>query len=430
MDTDRELTAQHTHLAERTTCVVTGGGPAGMVLGLLLARAGIDVTVLEKHADFLRDFRGDTVHASTLRLLDELGLGDAFAALPQRRLDSINIPVAEGLSVHASLASLPGRYCHIAMVPQWDLLELLAEAARAEPGFTLAMNTEATALLRERGVVAGVRYRCANGSNGVLRADLTVAADGRGSCLRAESDLRTRSWPVPFDAWWFRVPRLRSDPSGLVGAIMPGHGMVMIDRGDYFQIAYLIPKGSDARQRDRGLHALHADLLELAPWLRERVRAVDSFAAISLLDVRLDRLRRWSQPGLLCIGDAAHAMSPVGGVGINLAVQDAVATARILAAPLLAGTLRPRDLAKVQLRRWLPTAVTQRMQHAVHTWGMGTALFPQRGAGPPLPVRAAARMRWLGIVPAYLVAIGVLPEHAPEFAKRASPAASTGSTRS
>ncbi|GDY32617.1 FAD-dependent oxidoreductase [Gandjariella thermophila] len=407
---------------ERTTCCVVGGGPAGMVLGLLLARAGVEVTVLEKHGDFLRDFRGDTVHASTLRLLDELGLGPAFAAIPHRLLTQMQVQTDGGTAPVADFGRVPGRHKHIAMVPQWDLLDLLADAAKAEPTFVLRMNTEVTGLVRDGGRVGGVRYRTADGATGELHTNLVVACDGRHSVVRAEAGLPSREFGVPLDVWWFRVPRHADDPEGGVARFGARHSVVMLDRGDYWQCAYLIFKGTDTRLRAEGIEPFRRQVGELLPWLAERMASVRSLDEVKLLDVRLDRLRKWFTDGLLCIGDAAHAMSPVGGVGINLAVQDAVAAARALAGPLRAGTVRQRDMARIQLRRWLPTAVIQGIQRGIHRAFLSRAMAEERGAPAPgrlpLPVLAARRFPVLQTIPAYLVGVGIIPEHAPSFARR------------
>ncbi|MEW1657665.1 MULTISPECIES: FAD-dependent oxidoreductase [unclassified Streptomyces] len=409
---------------ERTTCCVVGGGPAGMVLGLLLARAGVAVTVLEKHGDFLRDFRGDTVHPSTLALLDELGLSEQFARLPQRRVTTVQLPLGPdgSLTTVGDIASLGGRFNYVAMVPQWDLLDLLADEARREPSFTVRMNTEATSFLTERGRVVGVRYRTAEGRTGELRATLTVACDGRGSLARTLPELGLRAFNCPMDAWWFRLPRHDGDPHGLVGGAGNRLVSALIDRGDYWQCAALIPKGSDAAQRAAGLEAFTVNFASAAPWIGDRVRALHSWDEVKLLDVRLDRLRRWHRPGLLCIGDAAHAMSPVFGIGINLAVEDAVAAARHLVGPLRAGTVGLRDVRAVQRRRWPTAALTQALQRLAHARVIAPLLAGQSPFGNPRRAeRAAERLttsRWLNRVPAYFLAYGAVRERPPAESMR------------
>jgi 2-polyprenyl-6-methoxyphenol hydroxylase-like FAD-dependent oxidoreductase len=454
---------------ERTTCLVVGGGPAGMVLGLLLARAGVAVTVLEKHADFLRDFRGDTVHASTQTLLDELGLGARFGALPQRRIDVARVQLDQGAAQIADMSRLPGPHKHIALVPQWDLLDLLADAAAEEPTFTLRRNAEVTDLLREGDRVVGARFTDrTDGSVHEVRAALTVACDGRASAVRAAAGLRPRAFGVPMDVWWFRLPRHADDPGGGIGRITTGEFMVMIDRGDYWQCGYLIRKGSDAVLRAEGIAGFRRRLTALQPWLAQRVDLLGSFDDVKLLDVRLERLRRWYADGLLLIGDAAHAMSPVGGVGINLAVQDAVAAARILAPALqTSGPVPVAVLRKVQLRRWWPTALVQGAQRLAHrriltpvlaagTSAGGGAAGPSADGGAagavaaapvlglqqgdtagterqqgdtagiaeaptsalPFAMRLLRRFPVLQGIPARAIAIGPLPEHAPEWARR------------
>lgn len=409
---------------ERTTVCVVGGGPAGMMLGLLLARAGVEVTVLEKHGDFLRDFRGDTVHPTTLDLLDDLGLGERFAALPQSRLTSVELPSGDGRTFQpvgdlSRLAGLGVRHPYVAMVPQWNLLDLLAEAGKAEPAFHLRMDTEVTGVVRGHGRVTGVRYREAGGAEGVLAADLTVACDGRHSVLRAGSGLPVTEYPVPFDTWWFRLPR-RADETAvaLTPRIGRGRFAVVIPREGYFQVAYMGRKGTDAELRARGIEAFRADVAELVPDYADRVDTIASMDDVKHLDVRLNRLRRWSVEGLLCIGDAAHAMSPIGGVGINLAIQDAVATATLLAGPLRRGAVTGADTARVRRRRLLPTVLVQTLQRVMHRNVAGPALSGEL-AGPPAPLLALMnRVPALQIVPAYLIGVGFRPERAPAFARR------------
>ncbi|WP_448331343.1 FAD-dependent oxidoreductase [Streptomyces sp. DSM 41534] len=427
---------------ERTTCCVVGGGPAGMVLGLLLARAGVAVTVLEKHGDFLRDFRGDTVHPSTLRLLDDLGLADRFAALPQRHVHSVQLPIGRDgeLFTVGEIGSLPGKYNYVAMVPQWDLLDLLADEAQREPTFQLRMNTEVTSFLMERGRVTGVRYRDrASGSTGELRATLTVACDGRGSLARALPELGLREFPCPMDVWWFRLPRQESDPQGLVGNAGERFLTAMIDRGDYWQCAALIPKGSDATCRAGGLDRFLASFTEATPWMGLGLRLglgtrlgpeesgrgprPRSWDDVKLLDVRMDRLRRWHRPGLLCIGDAAHAMSPVFGIGINLAVQDAVAAARHLVRPLREGTVGLADVRAVQRRRWPTAAATQRLQRIAHARVIAPLLEGRSPAAGGEPLRLAVlltRAPWLKRAPAYFLAYGAGRERPPAESLRRS----------
>lgn len=411
----------HARRAGDTTCIVAGGGPAGVMLGLLLARAGVHVTVMEKHADFLRDFRGDTVHASTLRLLDELGLAPEFAEMPHREIDSLSMTV-QGTEMRIDLSRIPGPHKHIALVPQWDFLELLAAAAEKEPTFRLLRSTEVLGPIMGSGArnstVIGVRYRDADGLTGEMYAPLTVACDGRSSTLRTEMGLTPRSFGAPMDVWWFRVPRSPGDPPGLAGVLGTGQALVVIDRGDYFQCAYVIPKGQDARLRAQGIEALRRGVVALVPWLADHMAAVTSFDEVKLLDVQLNRLRRWYTDGLLLIGDAAHAMSPVGGVGINLAVADAVAAARVLADPLRSGRVTTRELARIQARRWIPAVIIQSVQRLIHARVIAVAVGSAREARPPLLVRIAAKVRPLRTAAGYGIAIGPLPERIPKFARR------------
>jgi 2-polyprenyl-6-methoxyphenol hydroxylase-like FAD-dependent oxidoreductase len=403
-------------LPETTTCAIIGGGPAGMVLALLLARAGVEVTVLEKHADFLRDFRGDTVHPTTMRLLDELGLWDRFAALSFSEVRQATLETNGRSVTLVDFGRLRQPHPFVAMVPQWDLLNLLAESAQTEPAFTLRMQTHVTGLLTEAGRVSGVGYQSPDGP-GELRAELTVACDGRGSLARREAGLTAREYPVNFDVWWFRLPRDGAAEFSLVPRIARGKAAILIPREGYFQVAYLGPKGTDDRLRARGLDAFRRDVAELVPDTAGSVEALISLDDVKHLDVRVNRLRRWHTDGLLCIGDAAHAMSPVGGVGINLAVQDAVAAATVLAEPLRRHAVTGADLAAVRRRRALPTAVTQSVQRLLHKL-LDRMLRDQDFNPPHALLGVIERLPWLAGVPAYFVGVGVRPEHAPAFARR------------
>jgi len=388
---------------ERVDCVIAGCGPAGAGLGLLLARAGLRVTVVEKHGDFLRDFRGDTIHASTLTLLDELGLGDEFARLDQERIAEVRVAVGDREWSLADFRRIPGRHREIALMPQWDFLDFVTRHAAGYPGFRLLMETEATGLTVEQGHVTGLTV-----SGGAIPATLTVAADGRSSTVRRAARLPVRAYDAPMDVLWFRLSRRESDVVRTAGRVAPGRLLIRIDRGDYWQVGYVIEKGGYQRLRAAGLAAFRSDLATLEPALADRVDELGSWSDVSVLEVRVDRLRRWHRPGLLCIGDAAHAMSPVGGVGINLAVQDAVAAANLLVRPLRTGTLSERDLARVQRRRALPAAVTQAGQRAIHRRIVAPLLD---GGAPPAPVRMLERFPALQAIPAYLLAIGIRPEH-------------------
>ena len=392
-----------------------GGGPAGLFLGLMLARAGVEVTVLEKHADFLRDFRGDTVHPVTMRLLDELGLFTRFAELPQSRVEKGEFEVDGSTYTLVDFRRLKQPHPYVAMVPQWDLLDLIAETAGAERTFTLRMNTEATGLLRDGGAATGVRYTGPDGP-GELHADLVVGCDGRTSVIRRDAGLPIREYPVPFDVLWFRLPREVDGQYSLIPRTKPGRALIMIPREGYFQVAYLIPKGSDAALRARGLEAFHAELAELMP--ETSPAAITSWDDVKMLDVRLDRLGRWHDDGVLCIGDAAHAMSPVGGVGINLAIADAVAAADHLAEPLRTGRLTDKDLAAVRRRRIVPTVATQTLQRVLHRQVLAPVLGGRQATPPAALLKAIERVPALTAVPAYLVGVGLLPQHAPDFARR------------
>ncbi|MDP4511800.1 FAD-dependent oxidoreductase [Nonomuraea turcica] len=407
---------------ERTDVLVCGGGPAGMMLGLLLARAGIEVTVLEKHGDFLRDFRGDTVHASTVRLMDELGLGERFRRLPQSRLGDLVAPLPDGGRIALSdFAALPAPYNYIAMIPQWDLLDFLAAEAATEPSFTLRMNTAVTGLIKEEGKVTGVRYRPGEGVEGEIHAQLTVAADGRHSTIRKELGLTPKEYPVPFDTWWFRLPRHAGEQdeiARLAGEFKGDQIALTFTREDYYQIAYFTRKGADLRLRAEGVERFRQRIADVLPQYADRVDHIAGMEDLHLLDVRLNRLKRWYADGALLIGDAAHAMSPAGGMGINLAIQDAVAAATILAEPLRRRHVTTADLAKVQKRRWRPTVVVQAVQRMLHRT-LFVPAFAGKGARPPRPLVFLARhFPAFKKFPSRLIAYGPRPEHVPDYARR------------
>ncbi len=396
-----------------TRCCIVGGGPAGMMLGLLLARAGVPVMVLEKHADFLRDFRGDTVHPSTLEVLHELGLLEAFLQRPHDKAYDLHVDVGEARATFADFRRLRARCGFIAMVPQWEFLDFLRDAAASFAGFRLLLGARAEGLLEEDGRVRGVRALTSEGPL-EIRADLVVGADGRGSTLRDAAALQVRDLGAPIDVLWLRIPRQAGDPVGSGGRIAAGRFLVMIDRGNYWQCAYVIRKGGIAAIQARGLPAFRQELSRIAPLFAGRIEeALPGWDAVKLLEVRVDRLERWWKPGLLCIGDAAHAMSPIGGVGINLAVQDAVAAANILWAPLADPQVRDATpwLAQVQQRRLWPARITQAVQVAAQDRLLGPIL---EGAAPPrMPtaLRLLQRFPALRVLPAYAVGMGVRPEH-------------------
>jgi 2-polyprenyl-6-methoxyphenol hydroxylase-like FAD-dependent oxidoreductase len=385
-----------------------------MMLGLLLARQGVEVMVLEKHGDFLRDFRGDTVHPSTLRLLDEVGLADEFLELPHQKVTRLGVTTDDGTYVLADFGRLPGRFPFLAFVPQWDFLDFLADQARGYPNFQLRMNAEAVGLLRGDGQVTGLRYRTPGQGEHEIRAQLTVAADGRNSGLRGDSGLRLREFGAPMDVLWFRLPKHdhRSGPSfGGAGRITRGRMLIRLDRGDYWQCAYLVRKDGYVALEAAGLESFRADLARLLP---DDVPpgALRSWDDVRVLSVRVDRMTRWHQPGLLFIGDAAHAMSPIGGVGINLAVQDAAATARLLAGQLRGGGAPPRRLGRVRWRRLLPTVVTQLVQRQIQTRVLSRILSGETPIGTPRVLRLLHRHPVLQGLPARAIGVGVLPEHA------------------
>jgi 2-polyprenyl-6-methoxyphenol hydroxylase-like FAD-dependent oxidoreductase len=397
--------------ADRVTCCIAGCGPAGAVLGLLLARAGVEVLVLEKHGDFLRDFRGDTLHPSTLRLFEELGLADQLLELPHQQAQVLGVVTDAGEFTLADFRRLPGRWRFLAFMPQWDFLDFVVGQARRLPTFELRMEAEVLGVLEESGRVAGLTWRDRAGAVHQVRARLTVAADGRDSTLRRAAGLRPRQFGVPIDVLWFRLPRRPADGPQSFGRLAAGHLLVLLDRGAYWQIAYLIPKDAADQLQQAGLGGLRASVAELVPFLADRVGALHSWEDVRTLRVQVDRLRRWFRPGLLCIGDAAHAMSPIGGVGINLAIHDAVAAANLLARPLGDGALATRQLARVQLRRLLPTVVIQWGQRTIQDRFLSPVLAGRVPARGPLVLRALRRFPVLQGVPARLVGLGILPEH-------------------
>ena len=388
--------------------VVVGGGPAGMMAGMLFARAGCRVQVLEKHADFFRDFRGDTVHPSTLELLRELGLIDEFLKRPHDEIRSLTARVADKKITIADLSHLPVESRFVALMPQWDFLDFLAQEARHYPGFDLRMEAEAVDLIVEHERVVGVRLK----DGGEVRAKLTIAADGRSSILREIAKLPKEDLGAPIDVLWFRLPKDRTETNVTGGTFGAGTLVVQIDRGDYWQCAYVVPKGAADEIRGRGIEAFRNDVARAAPELAKVTDTLGSWDQVKLLTVTLDRLERWWRPGLLAIGDAAHAMSPVGGVGINLAVQDAVAAANILAGPLAAGENVDALLRKVQERRLFPTRVIQAGQRAIHERIL-TPLVLRRAVltEVPLALRMFDRFPVLRRIPARLVGLGVRREH-------------------
>jgi 2-polyprenyl-6-methoxyphenol hydroxylase-like FAD-dependent oxidoreductase len=399
-----------------TTCVIAGGGPAGMMCGYLLARAGVDVTVLEKHKDFLRDFRGDTVHPSTLQVMHELGLLEEFLKLPHSRIKTASLDLGDTHFTVGDFSRLPTICKFIALMPQWDFLDFLAGQAKKLPNFHLLMETEARDLIAQKARkgddrICGVLAAGPNG-NLQIKAGLTIAADGRHSTLRDKSGLEVQDLGAPFDVLWLRLPARPGDPVDLIGKVKGGQMFVMIYRGDYWQCAYLIPKGGFDAIKAEGLSRFRTRLKQVAGFAADRVdEAIKDFDQVKLLTVTVDRLARWARPGLVCIGDAAHAMSPVGGVGINLAIQDAVATANILGPVLQKGVPKFSDLKRIQARRQFPTKVIQAFQVGAQNMMLAPTLASTETPAPPWIIRLLNDWPWLRQFPARFIGMGVRPEH-------------------
>jgi 2-polyprenyl-6-methoxyphenol hydroxylase-like FAD-dependent oxidoreductase len=391
-------------------CVIAGGGPAGLMLGVLLARAGVSVAVLEKHCDFLRDFRGDTIHPSTMQVMAELGWLDEFLKIPHEPVSQLVGQFGQTRFILADFSHLRVPAPYIAMMPQWDFLNFLASKGRGYPGFQLFMETEATDLIGENGCVSGVAAHSPSGTE-IFRAALTVAADGRTSRLRDCAGLTPLNLGAPMDVLWFRLPRLPGDTKETQGRFDAGRIFIMLNRGDYWQCAFVIPKGQNDAVRARGIEAFRASVGMLLPFEASRSTAITDWEQVRLLTVAVDRLQEWAKPGLLFIGDAAHAMSPIGGVGVNLAIQDAVAAANLLAAPLRDHRLTLDNLKAVERRRLPPTQLTQRVQVLAQNAIISRALSASELLKPPMPLRVLSRMPGFTRLTARLIGLGVRPEH-------------------
>jgi 2-polyprenyl-6-methoxyphenol hydroxylase-like FAD-dependent oxidoreductase len=394
-----------------TRCCIVGGGPAGMMLGYLLGRAGVETLVLEKHADFFRDFRGDTVHPSTLQVMDELGLIDGFLKLPHQRLQKMDGKFG-GASIRiADLSRLKVNYPFIAFMPQWDFLNFLRESGKRFSSLKVLMNAEATDLIWSGGAVVGVQARTPDGPV-EIRADLTIGCDGRHSMVRQRADLEVEEIGAPMDVLWFRSGKPAGETESVFARIEAGKMMVTFDRGDYWQCAYVIAKGQYDAVKARGLDAFRDDVISMAPILKSGISDVKTWDDVKLLTVAINRLKRWTRAGLLCIGDAAHAMSPVGGVGVNLAVQDAVATANLLAEKLASGCPDENELDAVRRRREFPTRMTQTMQVVAQNKIISVALdSANRDLRVPLPIQLINAVPWLQGITARFIGLGVRPEH-------------------
>ena len=392
------------------TCCIAGGGPAGMMLGYLLARSGVRVSVLEKHADFLRDFRGDTIHPSTLELMSELGVLPEFLERPHSEVRELTLQIGKEEIKMADFTHLPTRCNFLVFMPQWDFLDFISEKAARLPNFELRMETEVTGLIEENGTVTGIRARSPLGKL-EMRAALVIGADGRQSIVRRKAGLPVEDYGAPMDVLWMRISRRADDPVQSLGRVERGAILIMLDRGEYWQCGYVIPKGGMEAIRRKGIAQFREDLAKFAPVLASRVSELVAWDQIKLLTVSVDRLKHWHRPGLLCIGDAAHAMSPIGGVGINLAIQDAVAAANILGPRLISGGVDERVLRSIQRRRLLPTRLTQRVQLFLQDTVIRRVLGPGTTIRVPIFFRLVRRWPLLRRLPALFVGMGFRPEH-------------------
>ncbi len=391
-------------------CCIAGAGPAGVILGLLLARAGVEVLVLEKHADFLRDFRGDTLHPSTLEVMHELGLLQKLLHLPHQKVLQINVLFGDLALTVADFSHLQTECRFIAFMPQWDFLNFLTLEAARYPTFHLRMQSEVTGLIEEKKCVIGLNA-ISSGRPLSVRTNLVVGADGRHSVVRTQANLKVQDFGAPMDVLWFKLTRQSGDPKDPVARFDTGRVFIILNRGEYWQCGFVISKGSIGQIRERGLPALRDDIVKLSPFVSGRVGELQDWEEIKLLTVQLDRLHQWFRPGLLCLGDAAHAMSPVGGVGINLAIQDALAAANLLAGPLRSNRLITEDLRRVQRRREWPTRLTQQVQLSIQNRVISRVLRDDSFLSPPFLIQLLARFPFLRRLPARLIGIGFCPEH-------------------